>query len=161
MEKGFYDIPTTLPIDELNRAIEREAKMLSRRTKEFIIPILNQYFSKIKRQELRILSIGCGIGEDVASLRDAGYNAIGVDVFNPDMEAFTGELARLFEYCNGCNFIIPQSTEKYLDMWRIAEKSKMFSYIMPTFEKYLGFVNKHSTLRKSCLAPHLCVLVVK
>ncbi|MDG1944713.1 MAG: class I SAM-dependent methyltransferase [Halioglobus sp.] len=48
----------------------------------YVIPLLRERFSGKDPASLRILSIGCGVGSDVAALNDAGYQAYGIDAGN-------------------------------------------------------------------------------
>ena len=50
------------------------------RTNHYVLPLLERLFGPdAERSSIRILSAGCGNGEDVDTLIDAGYQAVGID----------------------------------------------------------------------------------
>lgn len=51
------------------------------RTENYTIPLLDRLFSSATdKQSIRVLSVGCGNGEDVDTLMKHGYSAFGVDI---------------------------------------------------------------------------------
>jgi len=48
----------------------------------YLLPLLQQLFGDRPHQQIRILSIGCGVGMDVEALNAAGYQCYGLDPGN-------------------------------------------------------------------------------
>ena len=60
---------------------QKEVRKSRRRTEEWIIPTIEQFYGK--GAVPRVLSVGCGSAVDVAVLRQHGYDCWGTDL-NPE-----------------------------------------------------------------------------
>lgn len=50
--------------------------------KNYLLPLLQRLFGDRPHDQIRILSVGCGVGMDVKTLNEAGYRCYGIDPGN-------------------------------------------------------------------------------
>jgi SAM-dependent methyltransferase len=75
---GFPDliIGDRYTVDSGEQVMLNEELTNRRTVEEYYVPLFEKLFG---RRDLRILSLGCGVGADVDALCDAGFDAYGID----------------------------------------------------------------------------------
>jgi SAM-dependent methyltransferase len=75
---GFPDliIGDRYAVDSGEQVMLNEELTNRRTVEEYYVPLFEKIFG---RRDLRILSLGCGVGADVDALCDAGFDAYGID----------------------------------------------------------------------------------
>ncbi|NQS90131.1 class I SAM-dependent methyltransferase [Patescibacteria group bacterium] len=76
--KHVDDEELNIIIEQSLLAIEKDIIANREQAENFLLPLLNK-LAHDKNKELRILSIGCGVGEDVSVLVDKHYDCYGID----------------------------------------------------------------------------------
>lgn len=62
-----------------NEELFKESRSLLKERKKIYIEKMDQHFQAANKQEIRVVDLGCGTGEWIEVLQEAGYYSIGVD----------------------------------------------------------------------------------
>lgn len=81
------------------------------RTQNYVVPIINDLFKNVAdKKQIKILSVGCGNGEDVDTIIEAGYLAYGLDTGYRSKEWANRKHPEVFQVADARRIPFPDAT---------------------------------------------------